>query len=361
MHMGRETMTGKPLSEVKQSAEWLPCDERQWHLRKALVSWTEEDELRLEEMGKHLKEQLSRLPGHVVEGLSSHPEIAQWIGQDANRERLLETISGLLRLLFAFRMDESYVRERLRIGLACQRMGLKSDWLLSVYNEIVSAIVQSMNLLKQATAARTELFLLSLMKRIVLDLSIECYDSYFKYLADHDPLTGLFNRRRFEEELERVLAYSRQYGKTGALLFIDLDDFKRVNDTYGHTIGDQVLAFVAQSLRENLRKSDVIGRLGGDEFAVIIQDVNAEQARRVAEKLMGSLDGLQMAAGEGKVSISVSVGIALYPQHGLTKRELLDRADGAMYAAKRGGKGRCALFADEKTTDEQNPGKSLTS
>ena len=106
------------------------------------------------------------------------------------------------------------------------------------------------------------------------------FEGQLQYLADHDPLTGMFNRRRFEEELERALAYAERYRVPGALMVVDLDGLKAVNDTLGHAIGDELLERVARLLRHSLRTSDVVARLGGDEFGVLLPQMTATRRRR---------------------------------------------------------------------------------
>ena len=163
------------------------------------------------------------------------------------------------------------------------------------------------------------------------------------FLADHDPLTGLLNRRRFQEELERHVALARRHGREGALLYMDLDQFKYINDTFGHQSGDRYLLATAQRLAAALRRSDVLGRLGGDEFGVILPETGAEEAGRVAEHLLAAL---RPEGGESP-AVGASIGIAVFPRHGERAGDLLARADMAMYAAKERGRNRWQLYDPE--------------
>jgi diguanylate cyclase (GGDEF)-like protein/PAS domain S-box-containing protein len=152
-----------------------------------------------------------------------------------------------------------------------------------------------------------------------------------RHMADHDALTGLFNRRRFEEELERHIALGRRYGMGGALLLLDLDGFKQVNDGYGHRAGDRVLTAVAAVLRQRLRESDIVARFGGDEFAVLMPVGGAGEAAGLAALLANAVRrDVPSPAGP----LYASVGIALF-EESTTADEMLCEADDAMYADKR--------------------------
>jgi diguanylate cyclase (GGDEF)-like protein/PAS domain S-box-containing protein len=162
--------------------------------------------------------------------------------------------------------------------------------------------------------------------------------------ALHDPLTGLANRVLFRDHLERALARQGRTPGTVALLFVDLDDFKRVNDSYGHAAGDQILVQVAERLVTAVRADDVVGRQHGDEFAVLLDRVGAdEEAMAAADRILGELRRPIMLGGRSIVA-GGSVGIALASEPDATAEELLTQADAAMYAAKAAGKGRHATY-----------------
>jgi diguanylate cyclase (GGDEF)-like protein/PAS domain S-box-containing protein len=155
-----------------------------------------------------------------------------------------------------------------------------------------------------------------------------------RHLADHDDLTGLLNRRRFQEELRRHLAEGRRYGLTGALLVLDLDDFKAVNDTHGHSAGDRVLCDVADALRSRLRETDIVARLGGDEFAVLLPRETPEAAERVCEALEEAIPA-EVRAPDGR-GVGVSVGYAPFVNDAASVDDVLSAADASMYAVKVG-------------------------
>jgi diguanylate cyclase (GGDEF)-like protein/PAS domain S-box-containing protein len=151
-----------------------------------------------------------------------------------------------------------------------------------------------------------------------------------RHMADHDGLTGLFNRRRFEEELERHIAHGRRYGMDGALLLLDLDDFKLVNDLHGHRAGDAVLTAVAEVLAERLRESDIVARFGGDEFAVLMPHGGATEAAELADLLAAAVQR-EVRSPAGR--LQASVGLAVF-EDSSTSDEILSRVDDAMYADK---------------------------
>jgi diguanylate cyclase (GGDEF)-like protein/PAS domain S-box-containing protein len=157
------------------------------------------------------------------------------------------------------------------------------------------------------------------------------------HLAYHDALTDLPNRLLFQEHLEQALARARRGTLAVAVLFVDLDDFKLVNDSYGHTTGDELLRVVAARLREAVRATDVVARLGGDEFLVLVADVDmetaADAAERVAENIRAALRAPVMLA-PGELYTHASIGAALYPADAQSAEELLSKADIAMYRAK---------------------------
>ncbi|MFH1463888.1 MAG: diguanylate cyclase [Pseudomonadota bacterium] len=168
-----------------------------------------------------------------------------------------------------------------------------------------------------------------------------------EYQATHDDLTGLPNRLLLRDRLERFRELGRRYSTSFALLMMDLDGFKEVNDRHGHEAGDQLLAALGTRLRASLRSADTVSRLGGDEFAVLLSGPwNGGGAVQVAEKLLHFLER-PFTVGGAPQHISASIGVAIFPEHDGPRQNLLTHADQAMYAAKRAGGHRVVLFSDE--------------
>lgn len=162
-------------------------------------------------------------------------------------------------------------------------------------------------------------------------------------LAEHDPLTGLSNRRRFAERVDEQLRYARRYGHTGALVYLDLDSFKFINDSFGHPTGDRVLKRVAEAIAGNLRETDTSSRLGGDEFAVLLPEVDEDGALRATETVLGAI-----RAGHDPM-VGASAGVVLYgPDHQLGADELMIAADIALYEAKEAGRGGISVYRGQK-------------
>jgi diguanylate cyclase (GGDEF)-like protein len=168
-----------------------------------------------------------------------------------------------------------------------------------------------------------------------------------KHLANHDGLTDLPNRTLFSQLLEFSIQSAKRYQRPCAVLFIDLDRFKLINDSLGHGAGDTLLIEMANRLREGVRASDVVARIGGDEFVVLLNEVNdAQHIKTVAASLLSSL-GRSMELKGKECRVTASIGVAIYPDHGTDEQTLLKHADTAMYLAKTEGKNGVRLFSDD--------------
>lgn len=165
-------------------------------------------------------------------------------------------------------------------------------------------------------------------------------------LANVDSLTGLANRRQLHAVLEELLTEARALEQPVAVLYLDIDHFKDVNETLGHSTGDQLLVEVARRLKAQLRTGDVVGRTGGDEFLITVHDCAAEEAARIARRLLEYV-AAPISAQALHLTMSASVGIALYPEHGADAETLLKHADTALHEAKRKGRGKFHFFTEE--------------
>lgn len=183
---------------------------------------------------------------------------------------------------------------------------------------------------------------------------LEGIQDEINYLAYHDQLTGLYNRVHFEEYLQHVIALSKRKEESAALLFIDLDRFKIINDTLGHDIGDEVLVEVAKRLKNTLRESDFIARWGGDEFVVILENINqsADSAKTASHLINILKDPIEI--GAHSLTTTASIGIALYPENGEDINTLIKHADSAMYLAKETGKNQFQFYTQALSKEIQN-------
>jgi diguanylate cyclase (GGDEF)-like protein len=177
------------------------------------------------------------------------------------------------------------------------------------------------------------------------------------HMANHDSLTGLPNRAFFRRRLARVLQDAQAQGTGLAVLYLDNDHFKQINDRYGHATGDLLLVEVAQRIRAQLRESDLVARLGGDEFAILLAPVHhVDDALRIAHKITASMAAPLSVRRRDRIVPSVSIGIAVYPDHGQTPEQLLRAADAAMYRVKKNQRGGSHLSeAAPDASDYRDP------
>ncbi len=167
------------------------------------------------------------------------------------------------------------------------------------------------------------------------------------YLAAHDPLTGLPNRREFESLLMQAISSASMEDHEHTLCFADLDQFKVINDTSGHTVGDEVLVQVANHIRGRIRHADSLARLGGDEFAILLHGCGIEHASRIVEQIRDSLSTFRILCEKGDYSVTASFGLVQIPSTGASMSELMSAADSACYAAKDLGRNRLHVFTED--------------
>jgi len=163
-------------------------------------------------------------------------------------------------------------------------------------------------------------------------------------MATTDALTGLFSREYFQQQYSDMFRRSERYQRPFSVMMIDIDDFKAVNDTYGHPTGDSVLEGMGRIIMDIVRHEDCAARYGGEEFVILLPETPPEKARFPAERLRKSLESYRFQTEKKRFSVTASIGIAGFPEHATTMDELLEKADQALYEAKRAGKNKVRLF-----------------
>lgn len=184
-------------------------------------------------------------------------------------------------------------------------------------------------------------------KSVELNRLLSRYQDELYHMSVTDPLTGLYNRRHFDTQLEVILSDHLSQGRSVCLLLIDLDGFKFINDTYGHPFGDEVLRTTAQLLKQQVRRNDYVARLAGDEFAMVLKNTSLENATRIAQKLHTQISQTRVPLPVGSMQLQSSVGVAAAPTHGRNAQDLVSAADVALYHSKRGGRNRIEVLAPD--------------
>jgi len=164
------------------------------------------------------------------------------------------------------------------------------------------------------------------------------------YLATHDPLTGLSNRLLLDDRLEHAIEHAERFDKCFAVIFCDLDNFKPINDTYGHSIGDEVLKHIASIMRSALRKDDTVCRYGGDEFVILIEELKSFESLETVLTKIRTLSNRSFMINGIELNVGISIGAAIYPNDAHTPEAILTAADQAMYNAKKEGKNSISFF-----------------
>ncbi len=260
-------------------------------------------------------------------------------------------IMGVRGFEGAFEIYYDITDRRADLDLRLRRMNLNLGLMLAVLLAIfaVSVAYSYTSALRRERAHSRRLYQ-EIEYRLGIEEELRESHGHFRHLAHHDPLTGLPNRTLFFDRFEHALANAARYRTGLALLFIDLDHFKPINDTHGHEAGDRILTTAATILQSITRESDTAARIAGDEFAVLVEHAEesaiAVLANRLAEEFAASRD-----LGFGEVSISASIGISLYPRDGADMATLMHRADLAMYRAKASRRGSWQYYEDDLAGD----------
>jgi len=269
------------------------------------------------------------------------------VGQDTSEAELREGASDLLAVLVGDYCEE-LLRRRIELGRRLYATEVSLDQLVATYglllgrccDELAEACPSTERKLQKLKCGGTSLFL-------DLGLLLRGYEGevarQMQVVSEVDALTGLWSRRKFEEELQQAIGFARHTKRKFSLYWIDLDDFKLINDVYGYSVGDTVLKVVADFLQESFPDAFAIARIGGNEFGVVLMDTGSDEALAKAQALCRNIAGLKVRPLEEDIFITSSIGVALYPTHGEALDDLMCAAEVAQITAKRTGKNRAQL------------------
>ncbi|MCC5814612.1 MAG: GGDEF domain-containing protein [Leptospira sp.] len=262
----------------------------------------------------------------IMNQLEKKPWAIPNLIDDPSKGDYAEVLSNLVYLLTNLSMDpveakylmEETFKTRIRMGECLNR---PVDFRVA----LLDLILQKKEFIKNPKVIEIKLYLEQEKKAMI------------------DYLTGLYNKRYYEETMDREINQAKRYSRSFSIILFDIDNFKLVNDTFGHSLGDEVLKILATILKKNVRKEDTLCRAGGEEFVIILPDTASEGARKVAEKIREAFH--EETLNDSKLSLSG--GIATYPNDGNNKSELFECADKAMYFSKFSGKNKITVFGEE--------------
>jgi len=321
-------------------------------LRKEFLEFSESDISLLREIHEHIES--SHIDDFFTtlfyQHLRSFPELRKFIPDGATLERLKAAQSQYFRRLTAGDYGKDYILDRLRVGHSHQRIGLGPKWYTGAYRKYLSFLLPILHEVSEGDGERFMAYYDALLKVVFFDMEL-ALDTYFHSdrqelarMANHDALTGLPNRYLLSDRLEQAIHQAHRDKNKVAVLFIDLDRFKIINDSLGHQVGDKVISIVAERLATVLREGDTIARLGGDEFVVILASLEREEGVvSVAKKLLHSIEQ-PIIVNSYELFTTASVGVAVYPLDGSSQEELLKHADAAMYLSKQEDGGNTFRF-----------------
>ncbi len=214
-----------------------------------------------------------------------------------------------------------------------------------IKNEVKNKSLEIINQLKRQTGKQLEKEVIEQVRETTNILREQKEMSEKKAIIDE--LTGAFNRRYFETKLEDELTLAKRFRMKLSLLIVDIDHFKRINDTYGHQTGDAVLQEVVAVIKSNLSSTDFLCRYGGEEFAIILTETGIEEAEQIAEKIRKAIEEHIFFSGSKIIPVRISAGIAEYPMHAVIKQMLIEKADKALYVAKNSGRNNIKVALKE--------------
>jgi diguanylate cyclase (GGDEF)-like protein len=354
------------------------CDQMQitaaeLQTRLAFLSFGEQDGRNLVEIRDVISSRVDELIGAFYDHLLQFEELRGILSDPKLVERLKGSQRQYLLSLGQLGDNVEYAEARLRIGLTHERVGLKQKWYLGAYHKLFELILQQLAVRYSGDAGRLSSLVLTLNKIITLD-EIFVVETYYQAtmqrledslcqlkdahrqlegLSRRDSLTPVNNRRALMEALAMEFHRSRRYQHTFALLFLDVDHFKGINDRYGHMFGDHVLLHVVQLAKGIIRPPDIIGRYGGEEFVIGLVECDQSGALQIAERIRLKIALEQFTWEHHSTVVTVSIGLVMLSPEIDQVETLVTRADQAMYYAKHRGRNRVELYNKDCTSENQ--------
>lgn len=358
---------------ARSLCDQLQITEEELQTRLAFLSFGEQDRRNLVEIRGVISSRVDEIIGEFYDHLLQFEELRGILSDPKLVERLKGSLRQYLLSLGQLGDDVGYVEARLRIGLTHERVGLKQKWYLGAYHKLFELILQRLAVRYSGDAGRLSSLVLTLNKVLRLDeiFVVETYyhatmqrleDSLCRLkdahrqlegLSRRDSLTLVNNRRALMEALAMEFQRSRRYQHPFALLFLDVDHFKEINDRHGHVFGDHVLLHVVQMARGIIRPPDIMGRYGGEEFVIGLVECDQSGALQIAERIRLKIAQDQFAWEHCSTAVTVSIGVVMLSPEIDQVETFVTRADQAMYHAKRRGRNRVELYNEECASKNQ--------
>ena len=368
-------MAEQPGTKATRSlCDQLQITAEELQTRLAFLSFGEQDGRNLVEIRDVISSCIDEIIGEFYDHLLQFDELRVILSDPKLVERLKGSQRQYLLSLGQLGDYVEYAEARLRIGLTHERVGLKQKWYLGAYHKLFELILQPLAVRHSGDARRLSSLVLTLNKVLRLD-EIFVVETYYhatmqrqeeslsqlknahrqlEGLSRQDSLTPVSNRRALMEALALEFHRSRRYRHQFALLFLDVDHFKEINDRHGHTFGDHVLLHVVQLARGMIRPPDIIGRYGGEEFVIGLVECDQAGALQIAERIRLKIAQDQFAWERHVTAVTVSIGVALLSPEIDQVETFITRADQAMYHAKRRGRNRVELYNEECASENQS-------
>ncbi len=260
-------------------------------------------------------------------------------------------MGGAIKTLQANLKHLTWQTQMIASGDLTQRVDFMGEFSIA-FNQMVNKLDETMKSLKQKEAELMEIndmLTKEIQSRKLIESSLRESEKRYKSLSQIDSLTGIYNRRQFFLLAEKELKKAYRYKRPLSVLMLDLDFFKKINDTYGHAAGDKVLQMTAQIVTQNLRSVDIFGRYGGEEFVIMLPETNVTGALKVAERIRGHIEKTPFEIENNVIiNITVSIGVCCEPSEKADMKmldKIIDCADKALYRAKRLGRNRVCLYS----------------